>query len=38
MWQIFEFSTYEEFLLIEQFAIHFFGEQAIYFKKDILAK
>ena len=38
MWQIFEFSTHEEFLPIEQLAIHLPEEQLVYFVENVVAK
>ena len=38
MWQIFEFSIYEEFPLVKQLAIHLSEEQPVYFEEDVVAK
>ena len=38
MWRIFEFSTHEEFLPVEQLAIHLPGEQPVYFEENVVAE
>lgn len=38
MWQIFEFSIHKKFPPLEQLTIHFFREQLVYFKENVIAK
>lgn len=36
MWQIFEFSIYEEFPPVKQYVIYLSEEQPVYFEKDVV--
>ena len=38
MWQIFEFSTHEKFLPVEQLAVYLPGKQLVYFEEDVIAE